>query len=199
VRIVQFNECRQELNLGQAIESIGIPHGAIANTSLLMFLGFGLFTAGEGQDLEMAKAEAMDTVDTILSLCPNITGLWHHGRRTWSSSAGLVRDIPGVGSEIMKELHRRLHSQLTMMQVMRPFPKDIAAPFSENLQVLALDSKLIPELVHLPQIPVSNLRELEVWHNSRYVDWTPFRAGADGTLNLKRLDKLALEFDKPVK
>ncbi|ORX72186.1 hypothetical protein DL89DRAFT_265809 [Linderina pennispora] len=165
-----------------AIESLGIPLGAIANTSLLMFLGSGLFTAGKRQDLEMAKAEAMDTVDTILSLCPNVTGLWHHGHRTWSSSAGFVRDIPGVGGEIMLELHRRLHSQLTMMQVMRPFPKDIAAPFSENLQVLVLDSKLIPEL-----------------HNSRYVDWTLFRAGADGALNLKRLDKLALEFDKPVK
>ncbi|KAJ1949803.1 hypothetical protein FBU59_000983 [Linderina macrospora] len=203
LRIIIYNESPKDLNLNMAILELKIPHGAIPKIKLIKFLGQGLFLAGEYKDMADANiksevyAEAVHTAKLIIGLCPKATELWFHEHRDWGTSEGLLQDIPGVGSAIMLALRRVLYSNLTTMQIARPFTDDVIQLFSPDLQRLSVDFSVISELTRLPPIPTDNVRHLALTRISRDIDWGIFQSGPDGKAHFPKLETLVLKFDKP--
>ncbi|ORX67121.1 hypothetical protein DL89DRAFT_259647 [Linderina pennispora] len=159
-----------------------------------MFLGTGLFSAGDKQEIHLARVEAARTARLIVDLCPHATGLWFHHLRDWCTIKGLLYGIPGVGSEIMLLLRTELHSQLTQLQIARPFPKALGKPFASNLEILDIDLDLLSELTSLPKIPIKHLRKLALYAIRRQIDWDVFEVEPDGEMTFGHLEEIVLQF-----
>ncbi|KAJ1953717.1 hypothetical protein EC988_002830 [Linderina pennispora] len=96
--------------------------------------------------------------------------------------------------EIMLLLRSELHSQLTQLQIARPFPKALGKPFASNLEILDIDLDLLSELTSLPKIPIKHRRKLALYAIRRQIDWDMFEAEPDGEMTFGHLEEIVLQF-----
>ncbi|ORX72195.1 hypothetical protein DL89DRAFT_265820 [Linderina pennispora] len=196
-RFVMLNECPSNLNMDAIFKRIGMHRSVLSNVRLIAFIGKGIFEASRSQPMALADSEATRTAEHILSVCPNTTSLVYNTHHTLISSAGVIRDIPGVGFEIIKRLYVALLPRLTAVQILRPFPNVPNMAFAWNLTKLVINHALIPELTHLPRIPVDCLTRVEIYGIQRVPNWRIFETAPGNKLVFPCLEKITLQYSTP--
>ncbi|KAJ1952487.1 hypothetical protein EC988_003530 [Linderina pennispora] len=193
-RVVIYNKCELPMHIDKVMKDMARKlRSSLPNVRSILFLGYGVFTAGTAEDVEPRQEliAAESAAESIRKLFPCVTDLRYHLFKNWGPTPNILVERQRICTLYECTLKEYIH-QLEHVQVLIPFPLNVAK-LIDNLTSLSINIPYIRQRRDLPVVPIQCLRSLEMFQIEAVIPWHLFKI-TEGALSFNNLESLHLEF-----
>ncbi|ORX71514.1 hypothetical protein DL89DRAFT_266528 [Linderina pennispora] len=194
VRVAMYDESQQLLELDTILKDIAVDIGRpLPNVHSILYLGKGIFTAGQNQTIKNRKSDAEETVKLIRHLFPQVNDLKYHLYNAWFLSVGHTT-LPDDANPLYELTFEACVEQLEHLQLHNPIPTTITK-FPEHVVSLSINADYVRGRPDLPPVATDCLRVLYLLNSTDVFPWQLFRT-SQGRFVFDCLEELSLQFTR---